>query len=1005
MTSRNVATPFPHTFNGEDYNYWSSRFEVWLKAFDLWNIVDKGFIELEDEDTLSDAETKVLVDNRKKDTHALNQINLAIDKGVYEKIRKATTSKQAWEILQKAYKGDEQVKNIQLQILRSEFEKLEMKDNDSVAEYFTKVGSIVNQMASNNEVLDDLRIVQKVLRSLPEKYFSLVTVIEQTRDLKSMTLEDLQGILKAHEVKISLLFPQSQQSGQALKSQVSIRESLGGSKFFITFIDDFTRKVWIKFLKEKSQAFQAFKDFKIEVENYTGLRIKTLRTDHGGEYISNEAEKYFREHGIRHELIAHFTPQQNGVSERKNRTIVESMRCTLKRKKLSNEFWEEAVSCAYYLINRSPTKSLKDCTPHETWYGRKSDIRHLKVFGSVAYSLIPQANRNKFDDKSEKCIFIGYSERSKAYKLYNPKTKKIVISRDVLFDEDASFDDPKGKANEIYIPSYSEQESEEDNSSHSPRNSPSSSTSPQRKIRSVQELLDSSEPIEYDDSLSKHSEGKLVNPTMFRSLVGNLMYLIATRPDITYAVSCDLAGSIDDSKNTSGYVFDLGSGAITLCSKKQSTIALSTTEAEYIIASFAGCHLLCPPRHIPLARWPRTPLEESDSDNQPLSCRPKRRSIGPDPIPKTQAVASESRSAFASIPSPRPPSGTVVPPRSRAGVGRGKNPLVKEEIITEQPFAHAGPATSNALPESSSFPEVPPIPAFQRSCLMLTWRLVPRGRINNYSNNVERGWNFEPVHKLPYREEDYFLLSMYPFWVWYSLARRNLLTFAGQARHQVVSEPITRRFKVMAGGRRRTQNVDESVAPVARERDLRDVEIADLRRQQEGRSVEQYTAEFEHLMLRCDIEEPEEQTIARYLGGLHSEISNIVQLQPYWTFNDVTKLAHKVERQQKVVKTGGNHLHPKGGSSNRGSILPSKPTVPLPSASSKRPSGSEEAKPSKASSRQCFKCHGYGHIAADCPNQRIITLVEEESHYEEADVASLAEEDDVIYADQGELLV
>ncbi|KAG6472967.1 hypothetical protein ZIOFF_070447 [Zingiber officinale] len=104
MTSRNVATPFPHTFNGEDYDYWSSRFEVWLKAFDLWNIIDKGFIEPEDEDTLSDAEKKVFVINQKKDTHALNQINLAIDKRVYEKILKATTSKQAWEILQKAYK-------------------------------------------------------------------------------------------------------------------------------------------------------------------------------------------------------------------------------------------------------------------------------------------------------------------------------------------------------------------------------------------------------------------------------------------------------------------------------------------------------------------------------------------------------------------------------------------------------------------------------------------------------------------------------------------------------------------------------------------------------------------------------------------------------------------------------------------------------------------------------------------------------------------------------------
>ena len=268
-------------------------------------------------------------------------------------------------------------------------------------------------------------------------------------------------------------------------------ESLGGSNFFITFIDDFTRKVWIYFLKEKSQAFQVFKDFKAEVENYTGLHIKTLRTDRGGEYISNEAEKYFREQGIRHELTASFTLQQNGVSKRKNRTIVENMRCMLKRKNLPNKFWAEAVSCAGYLINRSPTKHLKDCTPHEAWYGRKPDIQHLKVFGSVAYSLIPQAKRNKFDDKSEKCIFVGYSERSKAYKLYNPKTKKVVISRDVRIDENSNFEDTKDKAIELDIPSTIEKDSEEENPSYSPRtpsnfSSESSHTSLPRRMRSVQ---------------------------------------------------------------------------------------------------------------------------------------------------------------------------------------------------------------------------------------------------------------------------------------------------------------------------------------------------------------------------------------------------------------------------------------------------------------------------------------------------------------------------------------
>ena len=170
-------------------------------------------------------------------------------------------------------------------------------------------------------------------------------------------------------------------------------------------------------VKEKSEAFQRFKDFKAEVENFTRLKINTLRTDRGGEYFSKEFEKYCRDSGIRHEMIVRHTPQQNGVCERKNRTIMKMARCLLKKKRLSRRFWAEAVSCAVYLINRSPTRSLENCTPHEAWYGTKPSVRHLRVFESVPYSHIPDAMRSKLDDKSEKCIFIGYSERSKAYKL------------------------------------------------------------------------------------------------------------------------------------------------------------------------------------------------------------------------------------------------------------------------------------------------------------------------------------------------------------------------------------------------------------------------------------------------------------------------------------------------------------------------------------------------------------------------------------------------------------
>lgn len=122
--------------------------------------------------------------------------------------------------------------------------------------------------------------------------------------------------------------------------------SFGGNRYFISFIGDYTRKVWVYCIQQKSEAFQKFKDFKAEVENFTRLKINTLRTDRGGEYIANEFQKFCKDNGIRHEMTARHAPQQNSVCERKNRTIMEMARCLLKKKKLPSKFWAEAVSCA-----------------------------------------------------------------------------------------------------------------------------------------------------------------------------------------------------------------------------------------------------------------------------------------------------------------------------------------------------------------------------------------------------------------------------------------------------------------------------------------------------------------------------------------------------------------------------------------------------------------------------------------------------------------------------------
>ncbi|GMJ05590.1 hypothetical protein HRI_004228200 [Hibiscus trionum] len=728
-----------------------------LGSQDCWDMVVKGYVEPENaaaEAALTNEEKKALRDALKRDQRALYYIFQAVDESNFEKIAEATTAKQAWETLQKSLQGVEKAKKVRLQSLRTEFEMLKMKTTENIDDYVSRVKAVANEMKRNGEALGEVRVMEKILRSLIRKFGYVVVAIEESKDLTQMTIDELVGSLQAHEQKMKLneesenleqvlqsklhvnegrasssytrgranyggyrgrgdrsyvsnqanenyrspsrgrgyrgrgrgryqqgdksqvqcyncnkyghysyecrstpkyeerinvataeeenaeeshvfltykeneeskeniwyldncasnhmcgrkeffvaldetirgrvffgddshaevkgkgkvmitqkngekkyisdvyyvpamksniislgqllekgyevqmknrslsiknrngelvaqvnmtrnrLFTIDIESGEVKCMKTSIKDdswlwhlryghlgfsglkllskakmvnglpeikppnqlceacikgkqhrqsfevgkswrarrpleivhtdiagpfdipSLGGNRYYLTFIDDYSRKCWVYVLKQKSEALDKFKEFKAMAEKQSGQYLKILRSDRGCEYTVKLFEDFCKEHGIIHQLTVRYTPQQNGVAERKNRTILDMARSMIKGKHLPRNFWAEVVRCAVYLLNRCPTKSVRNMTPDEAWSGKKPGIGNLKIFGCIAYAHVPEQIRKKLDDRGEKCIFICYDERSKAYRLYNPLTKKLIISRDVEFDE------------------------------------------------------------------------------------------------------------------------------------------------------------------------------------------------------------------------------------------------------------------------------------------------------------------------------------------------------------------------------------------------------------------------------------------------------------------------------------------------------------------------------------------------------------------------------------------
>jgi transposase InsO family protein len=181
-----------------------------------------------------------------------------------------------------------------------------------------------------------------------------------------------------------------------------------GKKYFLLLVDDKSRHMWLVLLAAKSDTLAALKKFLVKVEVETGRRLRVLRTDNGGEFSSVEFEMYCTEHGIERQYTAPYTPQQNGVDERWNQSVVTMARSLLKSRNVPVKFWGEAVATAVCPQNWAPTKVVHDMMPYEAWHGRRPNVQHLLTFGCVVYIKTTKLHMKKLDDRGTPTVFISY---------------------------------------------------------------------------------------------------------------------------------------------------------------------------------------------------------------------------------------------------------------------------------------------------------------------------------------------------------------------------------------------------------------------------------------------------------------------------------------------------------------------------------------------------------------------------------------------------------------------
>nr|CCA21193.1 retrotransposon protein putative [Albugo laibachii Nc14] len=198
----------------------------------------------------------------------------------------------------------------------------------------------------------------------------------------------------------------------------------GDAKYVVNFVDGYSRFVNAYFIQRKSQLFEHFVEYKSMMERKLGSKIKCIRADNGKEFINSQFSRECRKDGIIHQTTVPHCPQQNGVVERIDRTLMDRARAMLKHKNVEKNWWAEALNTAAYVTNRLANSTRPWITPLEVCFGSKPDIDHFRVYGSTGYAYIDKSKRSKLQQNAFPCFFLGYANNSRGYQFYNNDSRK-----------------------------------------------------------------------------------------------------------------------------------------------------------------------------------------------------------------------------------------------------------------------------------------------------------------------------------------------------------------------------------------------------------------------------------------------------------------------------------------------------------------------------------------------------------------------------------------------------